>query len=272
MRNRTSIAGEVFLLISMVVIAVPVFWLIITAFNAPREIISRHFEFSMSNFQRLFEPGSVIGAQILNSVIIAFSATFLCIAIAALAGYSLSALNWPKPVTFVLLGLSALLQLIPPMTLVPGLYVTMQQLGLLNSLPGLILLNVLFNLPFATLMLKVYFDALPPAIRESGLVDGASEARIFWSLSLPLIKPGMAAVGIYVLIMAWNEFQMGLTMTTGGATAPITVGIASLVQPQEITYGPMAALGTLTVVPVIILAIAANRQIVAGLTGGAVKG
>ncbi|AQP47404.1 ABC transporter permease [Tessaracoccus aquimaris] len=270
--KRSTWGSEATLAISMVIIVVPIVWLVVTAFNSPRKIISRSFEFSMSNFARLFEPGSVVGAQILNSVVIAVAATVVTMVVAALAGYSLSSLGWSKLVTGILLGLSALIQLIPPMTLVPGLYVVLQQLGMLNSLGGLIILNVLFNLPFATLMLKVYFDALPPAIRESGLVDGASEARIFWSLILPLVKPGLAAVGIYVLIMAWNEFLFGLTMTSGGARAPITVGIAALVQPQEITYGPMAAVGALTVVPIIILAIVANRQIVAGLTGGAVKG
>lgn len=272
MTKQRGIAGEILLALVMIGIVVPLAFLLLTAFNAPVEIISRGFAFSLNNFERLFEPGSVIGQQVANSVIIAVGTTVVCLTVAVLASYSLSALGWSRGVTAVLLGLSALLQLIPPMTLVPGLYPTLQQLGLLNSLTGLIALNVLFNLPFATLMLKVYFDALPPAIRESGLVDGAPEWRIFWSLGLPLIKPGLAAVGIYVLIMAWNEFLFGLTMTTGGTSAPITVGIASLVQPQEITYGPMAALGSLTVVPVVLLAIVANRHIVAGLTGGAVKG
>ena len=270
--KRTSWTGEIILAVSMVIIALPVLWMVITSLNSPREIISRGYEFSLTNFEQLFEPGSVIGVQLLNSGIIAISTMLISLAVASLAAYSLSCLGWSGVTTGILLTLSALIQFIPPMTLVPGLYVVLEQLGLLNSLPGLILLNVLFNLPFATLMLKVYFDGLPPAIRESGLVDGASEARIFWSLALPLVRPGLAAVGIYVLIMAWNEFLMGLTMTTGGSSAPITVGIASLVQPQEITYGPMAALGSLTVVPVILLAIVANRQIIAGLTGGAIKG
>lgn len=272
MNNRGNWIGEIILALSIILVSMPVCWLIFTAFNAPREIISRSFHFSLSNFQRLFAPGSVIGAQLLNSVLIAVGTTVLCLIIAVLAGYSLSALNWSRTVTVALLGISALLQVIPPMTLVPGLYVTLRQLGLLNTVPGLILLNILFNLPFATLMLKVNFDSLPTAIRESGLVDGAGEGRIFWSLALPLIRPGLATVGIYIVIMAWNELQLGLTMTTGGAMSPITVGIASLVQPQEITYGPMAALGTLTVLPVIVAAIVANRQIVAGLVGGAVKG
>ena len=87
---------------------------------------------------------------------------------------------------------------------------------------------------------------------------------------LPL--PGIAAVAIFTAIQVWNEFLFGLVFTSGGTSAPITVGIAALIQPQEIRFGAMAAVGTVTAVPIILLAIAANRQIVAGLTRGAVKG
>jgi len=103
-------------------------------------------------------------------------------------------------------------------------------------------------------------------------VDGASEFRAFRVVILPLVRPGLAAVGIFVAIMAWNEFLLGLTMTSGGESAPLTVGIASLVQPYSVTWGQMAAAGTIAAVPIIVLAIFANRQIVSGLTGGAVKG
>jgi multiple sugar transport system permease protein len=89
---------------------------------------------------------------------------------------------------------------------------------------------------------------------------------------LPLVKPGLASVGTFTGIMAWNEFLFGLTMTSGGVTAPLTVGIASLVQPFEVAWGQMAAAGTLAAIPIIIITIIANRYIVAGLTAGAVKG
>lgn len=265
--------AEVVLALAVLVTVAPVVWLLVTAVNTPREIIvpGFSFEFSWTNLAEIFGPGSVIGQQVVNSLVITLGTVVVCLAIASLAGYSLSHLHWPPVVTWVALGAAALIQVIPPMSLVPGLYLTLQSLGLLNSLAGLILLNVVFNLPFATIMMKVYFDNVPHEIREAGLVDNASEARVFTLLMLPLVRPGLAAVGIYVAITSWNEFLMGLTLTTGGPRSPITVGIASLVQPYEINYGPMAALGAVTVIPVIALALAANRQIVAGLTGGAVK-
>jgi ABC-type glycerol-3-phosphate transport system permease component len=109
-------------------------------------------------------------------------------------------------------------------------------------------------------------------LREAALVDGASELRTFLRIVLPLVRPGLAAVGVFTGIMAWNEFLFGLTMTSGGVTAPLTVGIASLVQEYEVAWGQMAAAGALAAVPIIVLAMVANRQMVAGLTGGAVKG
>jgi len=130
----------------------------------------------------------------------------------------------------------------------------------------------MINLPFATILMKVYFDRVPLELREAALMDGAPEWRVFSRVMLPLAAPGAAAVAIYTAIMAWNEFLFGLTMTAGGTTAPITVGIASLVQPYEIAWGQMAAAGALTAIPIIVIAIVASRRIVSGLTRGATKG
>jgi ABC-type glycerol-3-phosphate transport system permease component len=140
------------------------------------------------------------------------------------------------------------------MTLVPGLYVTLDAIGLLGSLLGLIVLNTVFNLPFATVLMKVYFDRIPHEMQEAARIDGASELRTFLQVMLPLAVPGAAAVAIFVAIMSWNEFLFGLTMTSGGRTSPITVGIAALVQPYAIEFGRMAALGTAVALPILVLA------------------
>jgi ABC-type glycerol-3-phosphate transport system permease component len=205
-------------------------------------------------------------------MVIVVGTVFLCLTVSALAGYALSRLHLARPLTLVLLAVAGFLPLVPPMTLVPGLYVTLASFGLLGTLQGLILLNTLFNLPFAVLLMKVYFDPVPGELREAGLVDGASEFNVFWAIMLPLVRPGLAAVGVFTAIMAWNEFVMGLTMTSGGRTSPLTVGIAALVQPYQMVWGDLAAIGTVAAVPIIALGILANRQIVAGMTGGAVKG
>lgn len=252
----------------------PILWLLLIAFQRPRAIVTPGwaFDFSLSNFQEIFGPRAVYGTQVLNSVVLVLAATAITLVIAAFAAYSLSQLGWSRRVVNITLASAALLQVIPPMTLVPGLYVTMQQLDLLGSLWGLVVLNTVFNLPFAVILIKIYFDTVPGELRESAAVDGASEFVAFWRIMVPLAAPGIAAVAIFTAIQVWNEFLFGLVFTTGGREAPITVGIATLIQPQEIPFGPMAAVGAVTAIPIIVLAVVANRQIVTGLTGGAVKG
>ncbi|MDA4892878.1 MULTISPECIES: carbohydrate ABC transporter permease [Microbacterium] len=259
---------------SAVMILVPLAWMVYIAFQTPRRINEPGFgwDFSLYNFERLFGPGEDYGQQVVNSILIVAGATLLCLICGSLAGYSLSQLNWSRKVTFTVLGGAALLQLIPPMTLVPGLYVTLVNMGLLDTLWGLIALNTVFNLPFATILMKFYFDTLPPELREAASIDGANETRTFLGVMLPLAGPGVGAVSIFIAIQVWNEFLFGLVFTSGGAESPITVGIATFIQPQALEFGPMAAIGVVTAIPIVLLAIVANRQIVAGLTQGAVKG
>lgn len=261
------------LLIALALFVAPILWMVVLSVQPDRNIVSPNWDFglSMRNFSALFAQGQPFLYQLRNSLLIVAGTIVLCLVIGACAGYALSRLPVPKWVTYPLLAVSALIPLVPPMTLVPGLYVTLNSLDLLR-VEGLILLNTVFNLPFAVLLMKVYFDALPESLREAALMDGASERTVFVRVMLPLVRPGIASVAVFTGIMAWNEFLMGLTMTSGGTTSPLPVGIAALVQPYEIVWGQMAAAGSLAAVPIIILAAVANRQIVSGMTGGAVKG
>ena len=259
---------------AIVATVVPLIWMIVVAFQRPRAIITPgwNFEFSLDNFLGVFAPGQIYGPQVVNSLILVIAATAICLLVSVFAAYSLSQLAWSPRVVILVLAVAALLQVIPPMTLVPGLFALLTNLGINGSLFGLILLNVVFNLPFATIMIKFYFDTLPGELRESASIDGATEFGAFRQVMLPLAAPGIAAVAIFTAIQVWNEFLFGLVFTTGGMQSPITVGIATLIQPQEIKFGAMAAVGVVTAIPIIILGIVANRQIVSGLMGGAVKG
>jgi ABC-type glycerol-3-phosphate transport system permease component len=272
--RRVNIAVEIVLALFLLVLVVPIAWMVVLAVQPLRNIIDPQwaFSFSMANIQDLLAPGEPFVAQFGNSLVIVVGTVVLSLVIGALSGYSLSLLRLPMGLSKALLAVAAFIQLVPPMTLVPGLYVTLDELGVLGTITGLVLLNTVFQLPFAVLLMRVYFDNVPPVLREAALVDGASEFRTFRTVMLPLVRSGLAAVGVFTAIMAWNEFLFGLTMTSGGTTSPLTVGIASLVQEYEVAWGQMAAAGALAAVPIIAIAIVANRQIVTGLTGGAVKG
>ncbi|UPK75552.1 carbohydrate ABC transporter permease [Nocardioidaceae bacterium SCSIO 66511] len=271
--GRSWIA-DALLAVAILVAVVPVLWLVFLALQPQRVIISRgwNFEFSLTNFEALLEPGQPYAAQLLNSMVIVIGTVLICLVVGAVSGYALSQLPVPRSVVRILLALAGFIAVVPPMTLVPGLYVTLDQFGLLGSLGGLVLLNAVFQLPFAVLLMRVYFDAVPADIAEAARMDGAGDVRTLWSVMLPIVRPGLATVAVFTAIMAWNDFLFGLTMTSGGTTAPLTVGISSLVQPYETAWGEMAGIGAVAAVPLIVLIVVANRHIVSGLTGGAVKG
>ncbi|WP_020075865.1 carbohydrate ABC transporter permease [Cryocola sp. 340MFSha3.1] len=271
--RRRSILVEVLLILGVLIVILPIAWTMLLAFLPNRAIVSSKWEFPfwIGNYTQVFEGGTFF-IQILNSVGIVIGTVVLCLAIGSISGYALAKLNPPRWLTIPALALAAIIPLIPPATLVPGLYVLLNGFGLLGTVWGLILVNTVFNLPFATLLMSSYFGGIPDELREAALMDGAKESRVFFTVFLPLVRPGLAATGVFVGIMAWNEFLMGLTMTSGGTTAPVTVGIAGFLQQYSVTWGQLAAAGTVAAIPMVVLAIFANRHIVAGLTSGSVKG
>ncbi|WP_313546472.1 carbohydrate ABC transporter permease [Leifsonia aquatica] len=271
--RRRSILVEVLLILGVLIVILPIAWTMLLAFLPNRAIVSSKWDFPfwIGNYTQVFEGGTFF-IQILNSVGIVIGTVVLCLAIGSISGYALAKLNPPRWLTIPALALAAIIPLIPPATLVPGLYVLLNGFGLLGTVWGLILVNTVFNLPFATLLMSSYFGGIPDELREAALMDGAKESRVFFTVFLPLVRPGLAATGVFVGIMAWNEFLMGLTMTSGGTTAPVTVGIAGFLQQYSVTWGQLAAAGTVAAIPMVVLAIFANRHIVAGLTSGSVKG
>jgi ABC-type glycerol-3-phosphate transport system permease component len=264
---------ELALLVATIIVIVPILLMMVRSVQPVREILAGGLPSGvvLDNYRALFGERSVFGQQLRNSVIIVAGSVALCLAIGLPAAYSLSKLAWRRMVTALLIALLVFIQLIPPMTLVPALYLTLVTLGLDNSLPGLILVHTVFHLPFVVLLLKVTFDAVPHELREAALVDGASEARTLRSVMLPVAAPGIAAAVIFAAILSWNDYLLGLTLTSGPEAAPLTVGIGTFVQPFNVRYGEMTAAGTLAGLPIVLLAVFAHRYIVSGLTGGAVK-
>lgn len=275
-KRRGSALVDALLLVVVIVGALPIAWTVLMAFLPNRAIVSSKWDFPfwLGNFREVLGDG-VFLAQLGNSLVIVSGTILICLVIGALGGYAIARLYPPRWALLPTLFLSGFIPLVPPATLVPGFYLLLGELGLLGGVPGLVLLNAFFNLPFALFFMASSFEKVPGELREAALIDGASEIRCAWSVMLPLVRPGLASVAIFVAIMAWNEFLMGLTMTSGGTSAPLTVGIAGLLQPFAVTWGQMAAAGTIASIPIILVALVAlvaNRAIVSGLTEGAVKG
>jgi ABC-type glycerol-3-phosphate transport system permease component len=259
----------------MVFTLIPIGWLFYNSFKYSRDIVNVGStpEFTLANYTNLFfTPTSEFTALFFNSLGLVFFTTLLCLAIGLLAAYSLSKFRWPWIFTAVVLGVATFIQLVPPVALAPSFYVIVNNFYLYNSVTALILVNTVFNLPFAIFLLKVYFDAIPTDLKEAALVDGCKESGAFWRVMVPLAAPGIGAVAILVSILTWNEFLMALSLTSTPSGQTITVGIATFIQQYQVRYGDIAAAATIATIPLIVLAALAHRYIVAGLTGGAVKG
>jgi multiple sugar transport system permease protein len=162
-------------------------------------------------------------------------------------------------------------RILPPVTVVVPIFVLFQQVGLLDTQAALIITYVAVNIPIVVWLMRDFFDSIPLELEEAALVDGCSRYRIFWSIVLPLSKPGLVATFILVLIMAWNEYLFALFLSSADAqTLPLTVAA------QNATRGPqwwyMSVLIIIMILPVSALAVLLARYITRGLLIGAVKG
>jgi len=272
--KANTLLPEIGMLVAIVLTLLPIAWVLWNSFHYVRNIINpgSWAAPTLFNYQELFTANSRFVQLFGNSLGLVFFTTVLCVGIGLLAAYGLSKFRWPRAFTAAVLGLVVFIQLVPPVALVPAYYVILNNFYLYDSITGLILVNTALNLPFAVLLLKVYFDSIPEDLREAALVDGCKQFTAFRKVMVPLAAPGIAVVTILVAILTWNEFLMALSLTSTPNAQTITVGIGSYVQEHSVRYGDMTAAPPIASIPLIILAVFAHRYIVMGLTGGAIKG
>ena len=281
MRNRPrhgwrKVFNGVYLSTLLVVlfIAFPLYWMIATAFKTRANVGASPPQYfpnpiSTENFHDAFSTYT-FGRYIINSVIVALVATALVLVLGTLAGYALGRL--PMRGSFAILVLLLMISVFPPIAVVLPLYALLRDIGWLNSYQALIIPYMAFYLPFAIWILRNYFLAIPHEMEESARIDGASPLRTVWSIILPQAWPGLFTAGIFTFTACWTEFLMALSFNVVNDYRTIPVGIA-LFGGQFITpYGTLFAASVVAVVPIAVLVFAFRRQVVSGLTAGAVKG
>jgi N,N'-diacetylchitobiose transport system permease protein len=167
-----------------------------------------------------------------------------------------------------------IVQMVPLEALVIPLFIQARELQLLNRLLGLVVVYVAFSLPIAIWMLRGFVAAVPKEIEEAAYVDGASWRRMFWSILMPLVAPGLVAVSVFSFIIAWNEFIFALTFNTAGDPEKYTaaVGLRRFFGQYRNNWGAIMAGSTLITVPVMLFFVAVQRRLSTGLVAGAVKG
>ncbi|MFA3919455.1 carbohydrate ABC transporter permease [Ruegeria hyattellae] len=261
------------LMLSVFAILFPFLWIALSGFKREIDIAMSRISFApvWSNYEELlFSKSSTYLTNFLNSVIVSFSATVLCVGIATLAAHSLRRHKWPIFAVSAILIFSMIFNMTPAMTLVGAWHSLFVKVGINNTLFALILVNVVLLLPMALWLMMTFMRDVPEELEEAAAIDGCTPAEIFRKIVLPLVVPGMMATSVIVFVFSWNEFQAALTLTTK-ATQTVPVAIAKFAQEYEVKHGAMAAAATLSTIPAVMLMLVATRYIVSGLTNGAIK-
>jgi multiple sugar transport system permease protein len=205
-----------------------------------------------------------------NSVIVSAATAFIVTILASLAGYALSRFTFRGKYWIVVLML--LTQMFPLVMLVAPIFKMLSPLGLTNSLGGLIIVYVAFNVPFATFLMQSFFDGIPKDLEEAAMIDGATRFRAFRQIILPLTLPGIAATLGFVFTAAWSELLFALMLISGADSSTFPVGLLTFVSKFSVDFGQMMAAGVMALIPACLFFLLIQRYLVQGLTAGAVKG
>ncbi|MGZ8513437.1 MAG: carbohydrate ABC transporter permease [Candidatus Limnocylindrales bacterium] len=224
------------------------------------------------NYATLLDYGAGLGQYVMNSVIVSAITVALTLAISTLGGYAFARFTFPGKNVLFLVTLSILM--VPYATLLIPLYVLLSKLGLQNSLVGLSLVLTMFQLPFATFMMRISFEAVPLELEESALVDGAGTLGVLRRILLPAVRPGIITVGLFAFLAAWNDFIAPLILLSDDSKSPLPLAIATLRQQTMgvIDYGATEAGVVVMAIPCLILFILLQGHYVRGFMSGAIKG
>jgi len=258
-------------LVLIVAFLLPVYWMITTAlkttadtFAVPPVLI---FQPTFEHFRVVYEEGSV-ARSLVNSLIVATSATLLSVLIGAPAAYVLARFNFRGKADLWFWIITN--RFISPIVVALPFFLIARDLRILDKHIALILVYLTFGIPLVVWLCVDQFRAVPREVDEAATVDGANLWQVFFRINLPLAMPGIVVSAILAFIASWNELMFALVLTRAEArTAPVEA--ANFMTGFGIRWGPMMATGTLIVLPVLIFALLVSRNLVRGLTMGAVK-
>lgn len=251
----------------------PVLLIVSTALKTRDDVKVNPFglfsSFSLSNFSAAWNGGH-FNDYVLNSILLSLPSTAAVLVLSTAAGYAFARLPFPgRTVAFyaVVLGL-----LVPFFAFMIPLYFQLRSMGLLDTLVGVDLVLTATGVPFGTFFMRAFFLDLPTELEHSARVDGASEWQIFTRVMLPLVRPGISALGVFTFIQTWNNFLVPILYLPGGSFRPLTTGLFQFISGRQIDIGPLAAACLITLVPVVAVFLVMQRQVAQGFISGAVKG
>ena len=262
------------LLTALIIFLFPVYWMVISAFRHNNGLMQRPLNFAPT-FDTIQNIVAVLSKSkylryIRNSLIVAGGTMVSCIVLSLLSGYALSRFRFPlrKAIMSTLLSV----QMFPTVAILITLYTFFVQFKLTNTYSGLILACLCVSLPLSVWMMKSFFDTIPKSLDEAAKIDGCGRFQTLIKVILPMMQPGIYAVGIYSFLMAWDDFVFSKVLINVNDKKTLTVGISeSFLGEFSHNYAGMMALAVIAALPIVVIFIAFQKFLITGMTAGAVK-
>lgn len=262
------------LAIALVIFLFPIYWMVISAFRNNNGLMQRPLDFkptidTMSNMAAVLSSEKYT-RYIFNSLVVSAGTMLSCVILSLLAGYSLSRYRFPmrKMIMSTLLSV----QMFPTVAILITLYTFFVQFKLTNTYTGLVLACLCVSLPLSVWMMKSFYDTIPTSLDEAAKIDGCGRFGILIRVIMPLMKPGIFAVGIYSFLMAWDDYVFSKVLINVNDKKTLTVGIAeSFLGEFSHNYAGMMALAVIAALPIVLVFIVFQRFLISGMTAGAVK-
>ncbi|MFC7619307.1 carbohydrate ABC transporter permease [Microlunatus sp. GCM10028923] len=270
---RPGLIGRYGLLIIAALTAVfPLLWMLSGSLQSLTELLSNQSflpsDPQWGNYVTAWVQGD-LGSYLRNSVIYTGCAVAGILLVASLAGYALARLEFAGKAAFTVVIL--VVMIIPAPAMFLAQYKLLVSLGLTNSPVGYVLILITSGVPMSALIMRSFFVSQPRDLEEAAALDGAGPLRIFWSVILPLARPGLAAVAVIQGLGAWNEYLMALVIFDDNSLMPIQRGLTAFTSAETPQQPILLAATTIAIIPVIIFYLAAQRHIVQGIGVGAIK-
>jgi len=271
--NREILQKAILYVLIAIVLSImllPIVWMGLTAFKSERDVLSIPpkivFTPTIENFNYVFEKSNIIKGLV-NSLIVSIAVIVITVPVGMFAAYSLARYNiGGGHLAFYILTI----KMFPPIAAVIPYFVIFRNIGLLDNVISLILLNSLFNLPFTTWLLISFIREIPVDLEEAAMISGATRFEAFREIILPLLRPALAVTAIFAGIFTWNEFLFAFVLSRTEAIT-ITRVMAGFFTERGILWGPLSSCALIATAPMFMLALATQKYIVRGLTLGAVK-
>jgi multiple sugar transport system permease protein len=251
----------------------PILWSVLNSLKTDRDVLAYPpkllFSPTLDAYRDVLFGSTSMLPNLVSSMIISVGTTLITVLMAVPAAYALARLRFrgKKFAGFYVLAT----QMLPPVGIIIPYFLILRKIGWIDTYQGIILIYLSFSLPFAIWLMVSYFEDIPFEMEEAAYLDGASRLRTLWRVIIPQVRGGIAVTIVFVFLNAWNEFLFAVVLS-GNTVRPVTVAMFNFVSVEQTLWAKLAAVSVLAMLPVVVLGIIAQRNIVKGLTVGAVKG